>query len=107
MITRISIALASLLFSACLFAAITLDAAKQQGLVGEQLNGYLGAVNSTSEVQALIKDINAKRKKAYLKIAKKNQLTLDQVAALAAKKAIEKTPAGQYVQRADGSWTKK
>lgn len=107
MITRISILLASLLFSACLFAAITLDAAKQQGLVGERLDGYLGIIESSNQVQVLVDDINAKRREAYIKIAKKNQLTLEQVAALAGKKAIAKTPTGQYVQAEDGSWQKK
>jgi len=41
--------------------AISLDDAKQQGMVGEQLNGYLGVVKSSSDVNALVKKINSKR----------------------------------------------
>ncbi|GAA5213487.1 YdbL family protein [Corallincola platygyrae] len=107
MMKRIGLFFATLLFSAALFAAITLDAAKQQGLVGEQLDGYLGVVVASADVNALVADINTKRQEAYLKIAKKNQLTLEQVAMLAGKKAIDKTPTGQYVQAADGTWVKK
>ncbi|RCU45328.1 DUF1318 domain-containing protein [Corallincola luteus] len=107
MIKRISMGLLALLLSASVFAAITLDAAKSQGLVGEQLDGYLGVVVASDDVSALVTDINAKRQQAYAKIAKQNQLTLEQVAVLAGKKAIDKTPSGQFIQAADGTWMKK
>lgn len=90
--------------------ALELDQAKSQGLVGEQVNGYLGVVASqpSAEVRALVQDINAKRRQAYQRIANDNGIALEQVAALAGKKAIEKTPRGQYVQDpASGSWMKR
>lgn len=86
--------------------AIGLDAAKSQGLVGEQANGYLGVVKSGAGVDALVQDINTKRKAEYQAIAKRNNTTLGAVEALAGKKAIERTPAGQYV-RTNGGWVKK
>ncbi|UZR29796.1 YdbL family protein [Methylococcus mesophilus] len=86
--------------------AIGLDAAKGQGLVGEQPNGYLEAVkaDAAGEVRALVADINAKRRQKYEEIAEKNQTSLQVVEALAGKTAIEKTPPGQYIKSPSGTW---
>ncbi|MCF6435867.1 MULTISPECIES: YdbL family protein [Pseudoalteromonas] len=86
--------------------ALSLDSAKNQGLVGETASGYLAAVSSNAQVQALIDDVNAKRKAKYQQLAKKNGISLSQVEALAGKKAIEKTAKGHYV-KVNGSWVKK
>jgi uncharacterized protein YdbL (DUF1318 family) len=89
--------------------AIDLQAAKSQGLVGEQPNGYLGSVKGKpgNDVAALIREINAARKQEYQRIAKQNNTQLDVVEKLAGKKAIEKTPAGQFVRLPSGKWVKK
>lgn len=90
--------------------ALELDQAKAQGLVGEQLNGYLGVVTAhpSGEVNALLRDINTRRRQAYERIARENGLSLEQVASLAGKKAIEKTPPGQYIQDpATGNWLRR
>ncbi|MBQ4832185.1 YdbL family protein [Pseudoalteromonas sp. MMG010] len=86
--------------------AITLDSAKNQGLVGEDSSGYLGLVQQNSEAKALVSKINAKRKAQYLKLAKKNNLSLTQVEALAAAKTVKKTKSGHYVE-INGKWVKK
>ena len=93
--------------SACVFA-IDLQQAKSDGLIGEQLNGYLGVVSgdASSDVTALVRDINAKRKAKYESIAQQNSTSLETVELLAGKKAIEKTKAGNYIQTAAG-WKKK
>ena len=90
-------------------SAASLDQAKSQGLVGEQANGYLGVVaaNAPADVKALVSDINQKRKQEYQAIAQRNKTSLDAVEALAGKKAIELTPAGQYVRLPSGQWQKK
>jgi len=87
----------------------SLDEAKSQGLVGEQANGYLGAVsaNTPAEIKSLIADINQKRKSEYQAIAQRNKTGLQAVEALAAKTAIERTPPGQYVRLPSGEWAKK
>jgi len=86
--------------------ALELSAAKQQGLVGEQRNGLLGAVNTQrADVADLVQVINARRVAAYKNIAQKNGTDLQVVQSLAGKKAIEKTPSGQYV-RPGQSWQK-
>lgn len=86
--------------------AMSLDNAKNQGLVGENSSGYLGLVVQNAQAKAVIDDINEKRKAQYLKLAKKNNLSLAQVEALAAAKTIEKTQSGHYIE-ANGSWIKK
>ncbi len=87
--------------------AVSLDQAKQQGLVGEMANGYLGVVVTSPEVTSLVKTVNTKRKNLYLDIARKNKLTMKQVTALAGEKAIAKTRSGHLIKLASGSWIKK
>lgn len=89
--------------------AISLQSAKAQGLVGEQPNGYLGLVKATAsaDVKAMMNNINAQRKTEYQAIAQRNNTSLSAVEALAGKKAIERTPAGQYVKLPSGRWLKK
>ncbi len=86
--------------------ALDLQTAKAQGLVGETLTGYLAPVKATPEVQQLVKTINTKRKAQYKKIAQRNGTSLQAVEQLAGKKAIEKTPPGQFI-KAGGDWQKK
>jgi uncharacterized protein len=87
-------------------AAIELDQAKEQGLVGEQTDGYLGIIKDAQGVQELVQEINSKRKAKYEQLARQNNIELEQVEALAGKKAIEKTQAGHYVLLS-GNWVKK
>ncbi len=86
--------------------ALDLDEAKSRGLVGETSGGYLAPVVSSAEVEALVSSINSQRKAHYLKIASKNDISLAAVEVRAGKKAIEKTPAGQYISTGEG-WQKK
>jgi uncharacterized protein YdbL (DUF1318 family) len=100
-----SLILVSFLFSSIAFA-IGLDEAKQQGLVGEKDNGYLGLVIIQKDAQILVNDINAKRKAVYIKLAAKNGITVQQVEKLAAAKAYKKTSTGNYLWMS-GKWAKK
>jgi uncharacterized protein YdbL (DUF1318 family) len=84
--------------------ALELSDAKQQGLVGERMNGLLGVVETFQEAKELVNSINAQRLAVYKKIAEKNAMTIDQVSVLAGEKAIKKTPQGQYIQNAAGQW---
>jgi uncharacterized protein YdbL (DUF1318 family) len=89
--------------------AADLDSAKAAGQIGEQRDGLLGLVkaDAPADVKALVASVNAKRKEAYAKIAKKNGTTPAAVAALAGEKAIAKTAPGHYIQNASGAWVKK
>ncbi|MEP4889807.1 MAG: YdbL family protein [Aliiglaciecola sp.] len=97
--------LSALLFCSAVFA-LELGDAKKSGLVGEQDNGYLGAVVKRSDVLELVGKVNVKRKARYMELAKKNNISLTQVEKLAAQKAFEKTAKGYYVKY-DGEWVKK
>ena len=89
--------------------ADALQDAKRAGIVREQRDGYLGAVagNTSQEIQALIERVNQERKARYEEIAKKNNLSLQQVQALAFEQALQATQAGNYVQDSRGAWVKK
>ena len=100
-----SLTIVSLLFSSIAFA-IGLDEAKDNGLVGEKGNGYLGVVIVQKDAQGLVADINAKRKAVYVELAAKNGITLQQVEKLAAKKAYDKTSTGHYLW-VGNQWVKK
>ncbi|GIX31760.1 MAG: hypothetical protein KatS3mg124_2232 [Porticoccaceae bacterium] len=86
--------------------ALDLDEAKREGLVGETDSGYLAARVERPEVAALVAEINAERRREYERIARENGISLAAVEQLAARKAIERTPAGHYV-RIGGQWRRK
>ena len=79
---------------------------KSQGLVGEQPNGYLGTVKNQNEASQLVQLINNARKAQYQKMASINNIAIQDVEALAGKKALEKTKSGLYIQL-NGRWVKK
>ena len=90
-------------------SGMDLDRAKDQGLVGEKADGYVGIVveQTNSLVQAMVNQVNAKRRAAYEEIAKKNGTSVDVVAKLAGEKLIERASKGEWVTDADGVWRKK
>ncbi|OEY65359.1 YdbL family protein [Marinobacter sp. X15-166B] len=83
-----------------------LESAKRQGLVGETPSGYLAAVGADARSRAIAEAINSARRDAYAKIAEKNRIEINQVETLAGQKAVDKTPAGQYIQ-VNGRWIRK
>ncbi len=89
-------------------AALDLDAAKAQGLVGERTDGYVAAVapSPAADVQSLVADVNAKRKTTYAEIAQTNGTDVDKVAALAAQKILAKATPGTWVFDS-GRWYQK
>jgi uncharacterized protein len=92
-------------------AAIDLASAKAQGLVGEQANGYLGIPKppGSAEVQALVADINLKRRELYQQRAAALQppVSLEQYEAIAGAKLVEAAKPGEYVRGSDGVWVQK
>lgn len=101
-------ALCIVALSAHVAMAMDLDTAKARGLVGETRTGYLAAVVTTSpEANAVVEDINAKRRAEYARIAAANNQDIRVIEKLAAQKAYEMTPSGQYLKDAGGNWVKK
>jgi uncharacterized protein len=114
MLTRISLAICSILLTLSLHviamdlqqAMSNLGSAKAQGKVGEQPDGYLGVVTESAEATEIAKLINDARRAEYQRLATSNNISVQDVEAMAGKKAIEKTQAGQYIQL-NNKWTKK
>ncbi|ABZ76997.1 conserved hypothetical protein [Shewanella halifaxensis HAW-EB4] len=104
--SKLLVLVASLILSFNAFA-ISLQDAKAQGLVGEQINGYLGVVQNSAEAKAVASSVNTKRKAHYEKIAKQNSISVSDVAKLAAERAIQATKKGHYIQSKSGKWIKK
>jgi hypothetical protein len=98
-----------LLLGALAANAATLDGAKSAGQIGEGVDGYVHLVdqNAPADVKALVKDVNDKRRAKYASIAKKRAAPIEDVAALAGAKLVERAPAGEYVMDSSGKWRKK
>ena len=89
--------------------AIDIHAAKDQGLVGEATTGYLAAVQTpaSTDVNALIAEVNQKRKAQFEAAAQKTGTTVAQVKNRFYELAVQKTHAGHYYQNSGGKWVKK
>jgi len=80
-------------------------AARSAGQVGEKVDGYLGVVGSQSAaVQAVVRDINIKRKAFYTQSVADGSATIEQFAFTAGCNAIAQTKPGEKYQAPDGSW---
>jgi hypothetical protein len=88
--------------------AIPLNDARGQCLVGEANSGYIAVVDqSSSELEKLVRDVNAKRKAEYARIAQRNNIDIAQVAARAAEKLEARLKRGECFQDNRGRWAKK
>lgn len=89
--------------------AIDIREAKELGLVGEANSGYIAAVKAppSSEVKALIAEVNKKRIARFKASAEQRGLTVEQVANRFYELAVEKTQPGHYYQDTGGRWKKK
>lgn len=95
------------LFLASQAFAMDLAQARAQGLVGETLDGYIAAVTASAEANAVVSDINARRRAEYAKISKDNGQSVAVVGKVAAERIIGGLPSGSYYKGADGSWKRK
>ncbi len=91
-------------------ASAMVENAKDNCVVGEQADGYLGVVSGADASDALrreIRDINQQRKAVYADIAKRNGVTVEVAAALTAEKLMNQATSGQCVRLESGSWVKR
>ena len=97
----------SLLLSAQAFA-LDIGTLKDQGIVGEMSTGYVGIVvsNPSPQIRSFVQDINDKRRTIYAQEARKANITLAEVEAIAAKRNLDKTQPGHYIN-INGAWRKK
>ncbi|WP_291844986.1 YdbL family protein [Caulobacter sp.] len=86
------------------------DAAKADGKVGEQADGYLGFVTAQDdpELTAAVAEINTARARLYEETARRHGVT-PEVAGVAAAKALFETKLrpGDYYRDATGVWRRK
>ncbi len=82
------------------------QAARSEGLIGELPTGYVGYVTAPSAaIDALVKDINIKRKQVYTEQALTNGVTVEEFAFRNGCRLIkEKTVAGEKYQAPDRTW---
>jgi uncharacterized protein YdbL (DUF1318 family) len=88
--------------------AQSLDDAKAQGLIGERIDGLLGAPAGSvpADIAAMIERINSERLQKYRSIATSNGTSVQAVQAIVGRKLIEKTPSGQFIDNG-GGWQRK
>jgi uncharacterized protein YdbL (DUF1318 family) len=107
-ISFLSLLAALLLGIASPAMADALDDALRNGQVGETSRGYIAPVKSSSgAITRLVNDINSRRRAEYSSIARRNNLSLQQVESLAASRIIQRAPAGTHYQNASGAWRRK
>ncbi len=88
-------------------AKTVVDQAKRDGLVGERIDGYLGVVGAglSAPIQAAVNEINIRRKSAYTKLARQQNVSVEVVAALSGEKLAAKALAGTKTMDASGAWS--
>jgi uncharacterized protein YdbL (DUF1318 family) len=87
----------------------TVDAAKAQGVVGEQGDGFLGLVigSAGADVKGAVAAINAGRAAAYKGIAAKTGVSDVAAGEATARQLIDRLPPGEYYRPLNGAWARK
>ena len=110
MMAAFALALTSLVIAPAAFAGDPqIDAAKERGVVGEQIDGYLGFVTLDGAEPSLkrkVDEINAKRRGLYQKLANDSGATPAQVAMVTGIKQIEKAAPDAMVVDITGVWVR-
>jgi len=79
-------------------------AAREAKQVGEQPDGYLGVVSGGAAVQAMVRDINIKRKAAYTASAQASGATVEQFAFTSGCNLVAKVGQGEMYKTPSGQW---
>lgn len=82
-----------------------LDDLRVSGAVGEAFDGYARA--RADPAKDFVISVNDQRKSIYVKRAKKEGVSLDQVGRVYAAQIIQKAPAGTWLLAEDGKWSQK
>jgi uncharacterized protein YdbL (DUF1318 family) len=85
------------------------DAAKAQGIVGEQGDGFLGFVKGSADpgTSEAVNEINAARSETYRQTAAKTGVTPEAAGQAVAIQLQARMPAGQYFKPLGGTWVQK
>jgi uncharacterized protein YdbL (DUF1318 family) len=91
-------------------AKSAVDAAKAQGVVGEQADGFLGFVKPSSDtaLKAAVQEINEGRAALYRQAAAKNGVSVEAAGASAYTLVVQtRLKPGEYYKAANGGWVRK
>ena len=87
-----------------------IDAAKSQGVVGEQADGYLGfhTASSDSGLKAAVDATNAARRTLYARTAADTGVTADVAAArMFEAQLLPRISSGEWYKNASGQWVRR
>ncbi|MEH6405594.1 MAG: DUF1318 domain-containing protein [Sneathiella sp.] len=82
-----------------------LDTLRASGVLGEAFDGFTRAKEKSAK--AVSTDINAKRRKIYIKRAKAQKVSVEQVGQVYAAQIAKKAPSGTWLLSKNGSWHQK
>ena len=85
----------------------TIDAMKNQGVIGEGNDGYLHVRKAADNAQQVVQAENADRRAVNQVIAKKEGTTVDVVSRKLAAKLQALAVPGHWLQKKDGTWHQK
>lgn len=85
-----------------------IDAAKDRGQVGEQIDGYLGTIGGVdASLQRKVDEINARRREVYTQLANQQGISLKDVARVSGEKLVLGEQSGRFIFDDSGRWVKK
>ncbi len=104
-----SIAPAPLAYAQSASAKAAVDQAKAQGIIGEQADGFLGAVGGGVDpaVRGAMAEINAGRAQAYREAAARTGVTAAAAGEATARQLEARLPSGQFFRSVDGRWERR
>lgn len=91
-------------------AKSAVDAAKAQGVVGEQADGFLGFVKASPDtvLKAAVDEINEGRAALYRQTAAKNGVPVEAAGAAAYTQVVQtRLKPGEFYKPANGGWVRK
>ncbi len=108
-ITLLAVSLLAVALGALPAVAQSLDKLRSAGIVGERFDGLAVVRDSgaSSQVRAMVADVNAKRRRIYAKRAAEKGVPADQVGRVYVQEIFRKAPPGTWFLGEDGRWTKK
>ena len=88
-------------------SAQSLDQLRQSGAIGERFDGIAVVRQGGASAQAIVDQINRKRRQIYAKRASQQGVSVDQVGRVYAKSIIGKAPRGTWLLDESGRWRRK
>jgi|TARA_B110001454_G_scaffold118776_1_gene110881 uncharacterized protein YdbL (DUF1318 family) len=99
---------ATLLVASQLSFALTLDEAREKGMLGENASGYVEITpRGNADAKAVMEEVNTKRKAKYQAIANEQNIAIEKIEKIAGEKITEKLSTGQFYKDINGKWNKK